>query len=333
MHRVTLIPGDGVGPEVVNAALKVLEAAGVSIDFEVMKAGEIAMKEVGTPLPEEVLQSIKKNKIALKGPITTPIGSGFRSVNVGIRQALSLYANVRPARSFEGVRSRFENVDLIIIRENTEDLYSGLEHYYEEKEMAERLRIITKKASKRIVKFAFEYAVKEGRKKVAAVHKANILKATCGLFLDTARNIAKDYPQIEFKDYLVDNMAMQLVKNPEIFDVIVTTNLFGDILSDLCAGLVGGLGMVPSANIGDGIAVFEPVHGSAPKYAGLNKINPTAMILSSVMMVKYVGEKDAAMKIENALKKVLKEGKFLTYDIGGSASTTEMVEEIIRKIK
>lgn len=332
VHNITLIPGDGIGPEVTDAAVKVLEASGADIEFERVKAGEAAIKEYGTPLPDEVLQSIKKNKIALKGPVTTPIGYGFRSVNVSIRQALNLYANVRPAESFEGVKSRYENVNLVIIRENTEGLYSGIEQF-KDQNTAESIRIITRKASERIVRFSFEYAIREGRKKVTAVHKANILKVTCGLFLESARNIAKNYSQIKFEDCLVDNMAMQLVKNPELYDVIVTTNLFGDILSDLCAGLVGGLGMVPSANIGDDIAVFEPVHGSAPKYAGLNKVNPTAMILSSVLMLKHIGEKDVAMKIRNALRQVLRGGKTVTYDLGGKASTTEMANEIIKKIE
>lgn len=332
VHNITLIPGDGIGPEVTDAAVKVLEASGANIEFERVKAGEAAIKEYGTPLPDEVLQSIKKNKVALKGPVTTPIGYGFRSVNVSIRQALNLYANVRPAESFEGVKSRYENVNLVIIRENTEGLYSGIERL-KDQNTAESIRIITRKASERIVRFSFEYAIREGRKKVTAVHKANILKVTCGLFLESARNIAKNYSQIKFEDCLVDNMAMQLVKNPELYDVIVTTNLFGDILSDLCAGLVGGLGMVPSANIGDDIAVFEPVHGSAPKYAGLNKVNPTAMILSSVLMLKHIGEKDVAMKIRSALRQVLREGKTVTYDLGGKASTTEMANEIIKKIE
>ncbi|MCS4541866.1 MAG: isocitrate/isopropylmalate dehydrogenase family protein [Euryarchaeota archaeon] len=332
VHNITLIPGDGIGPEVTDAAVKVLEASGADIEFERVKAGEAAIKEYGTPLPDEVLQSIKKNKVALKGPVTTPIGYGFRSVNVSIRQALNLYANVRPAESFEGVKSRYENVNLVIIRENTEGLYSGIERL-KDQNTAESIRIITRKASERIVRFSFEYAIREGRKKVTAVHKANILKVSCGLFLESARNIAKNYSQIKFEDCLVDNMAMQLVKNPELYDVIVTTNLFGDILSDLCAGLVGGLGMVPSANIGDDIAVFEPVHGSAPKYAGLNKVNPTAMILSSVLMLKHIGEKDVAMKIRSALRQVLREGKTVTYDLGGKASTTEMANEIIKKIE
>jgi isocitrate dehydrogenase (NAD+) len=331
--KITLIPGDGIGPEVMDAALKVLEASGVKLEFEEMKAGEAAMKEYSTPLPEELLQSIRENKVALKGPITTPVGGGFRSVNVGLRQALDLYANVRPAKSFEGVEPRYENVDLVVIRENTEELYSGVEHFVDkDRTAAESISIVTRKASERIARFAFEYAIREGRKKVTAVHKANILKTTSGLFLECAKRIAQQYPQIEFEDRIVDNMAMQLVKKPELYDVIVTTNLFGDILSDLCAGLVGGLGVAPSANIGEGVAVFEPVHGSAPKYTGMNKVNPTAMILSSVLMLKYIGERKAAGRIEDALREVLKEGKVVTYDLGGSAKTSEMAAEIIRKL-
>jgi isocitrate dehydrogenase (NAD+) len=330
--KITLIPGDGIGPEVVEACIKVLEASGAKIEFEEMKAGKAALEEYGTPLPDELLRSIKKNKVALKGPITTP-GEGFRSVNVGLRQALDLYAGVRPVRSMEGVKSNYENIDLVIIRENTEELYSGAEHFIDkEKSAAESISIVTRKASERIVKFAFEYAMSEGRKKVTAVHKANVLRTTGGLFLECAKGIAGRYPQIEFEDKIVDNMAMQLVKNPQLYDVIVTTNMFGDILSDLCAGLIGGLGMAPSANIGEEIAVFEPVHGSAPKYAGLNKVNPSAMILSSVLMLRHIGKIETAELIENALKEVLKEGKVVTYDLGGSAKTSEMADEIIKKL-
>lgn len=334
MYRVTLIPGDGIGPEVTEAALRVLEATGVEITFEEMVAGEAAMAQCGSPLPEELLESIRKNKIALKGPVTTPVGSGFRSVNVGIRQALDLYANLRPAKSYEGVKSRYSNVDLIVVRENTEGLYSGIERFVDEEEtIAESVNKITRTASERIVRFAFEYALKENRKKVTAVHKANILKTTGGLFLRVAKEVAQDHPHVEFEDRIVDNMAMQLVKNPEIFDVIVTTNLFGDILSDLCAGLVGGLGLAPSANIGEDIAVFEPVHGSAPKYTGMNKVNPSATILSAVLMLRYLGEIEAANRIETALKEVIKEGEKVTYDLGGSASTMEMAEAIAGIIK
>ena len=333
-YKVTLIKGDGIGPEVVDAALRVLRATGVRIDFEEMPAGEAALEKYGTPLPEELLESIRRNRVALKGPITTPVGSGFRSVNVGIRQALDLYANLRPAKTFEGVKARYSDVDLVVVRENTEGLYCGIERFVDEdKTIAESVNRITRKASERIVRFAFEYALRENRRKVTAVHKANILKTTGGLFLRVAREVAQDYPEVEFEDRIVDNMALQLVKNPEIFDVIVTTNLFGDILSDLCAGLVGGLGLAPSANIGEEIAVFEPVHGSAPKYAGKNKVNPSAMILSSVLMLRHLGEREAADKVENALREVIKEGEKVTYDLGGEAGTSEMAEAIARIIE
>jgi isocitrate dehydrogenase (NAD+) len=331
-YKVTLLPGDGIGPEVIDAAIHVLDATGISFDFEEVIAGEQAMKAFGTPLPEEVLDSIKTNKVALKGPITTPVGTGFRSVNVGLRQTLGLYANLRPARSFKGVPSRYHDVDLTVVRENTEGLYSGIEKINAERTRAESVNLITKEASDRIVRFAFEYAKKEGRNKVTAVHKANILKATGGLFLEVATAVSKDYPEVEFEDRIVDNMAMQLVKNPMQFDVIVTTNLFGDILSDLCAGLVGGLGLTPSANIGETCAVFEPVHGSAPKYAGKNKVNPTATILSSVLMLKHLGERDSAEHVTHAIQEVLKEGKEVTYDLGGGASTSEMGDAIVAKM-
>ncbi|MFQ5801087.1 MAG: isocitrate/isopropylmalate dehydrogenase family protein [Candidatus Hydrothermarchaeales archaeon] len=332
VYKITLIPGDGIGPEVIDAALHVLAATGIDFEFDEVIAGEQAMAAFGTPLPEESLESIKRNTVALKGPITTPVGKGFRSVNVGLRQTLNLYANLRPARSFEGVPSRYEGVDLIVVRENTEGLYSGIEKIDENRERAESVNLITRKASERIVKFAFEYAKKERRKKVTAVHKANILKTTGGLFLEVARGVAEEYAGIEFEDRIVDNMAMQLVKNPNQFDVIVTTNLFGDILSDLCAGLVGGLGLAPSANIGDACAVFEPVHGSAPKHAGKNKMNPTATILSSVLMLKHIGEREAAERVTHAIREVLREGKTTTYDLGGAASTSEMADAIVAKM-
>ncbi len=331
-YKITLIPGDGIGPEVVDAAVHVLEATGVGFDFEEVIAGEQAMDVFGTPLPEETLDSIRKNKVALKGPVTTPVGTGFRSVNVGLRQALDLYANLRPAKSFEGVPSRYGDVDLVVVRENTEGLYCGIETIDEARTRAESINLITRKASQRIVRFAFEYARREGRKKVTAVHKANILKATGGLFLEVAREVAKDYSDIEFNDRIVDNMAMQLVKDHSQFDVIVATNLFGDILSDLCAGLVGGLGLAPGANIGEGRAVFEPVHGSAPKYAGQNKLNPTATILSAVLMLRHLGERRAADKVTSAIEQVLAEGKSVTYDLGGRASTSEMADAIISKM-
>jgi len=334
MATITLIPGDGIGPEVVGSARKIIKASGAKVDFEVVEAGEAVMEKEGTPLPDSVLEAIKKNKVALKGPITTPVGSGFRSVNVAIRMKLDLYANVRPAKSFEGIESRYENIDLVVVRENTEGLYSGIERYRDnEKNEAESIRLITRKASERIARFAFEYAKKENRKKVTAVHKANILKFTDGLFLECARRVSSDYPEIEFEDRIVDNMTMQLVKKPELYDVLLCPNLFGDILSDLCAGLVGGLGVAPGANIGDKYAVFEPVHGSAPKYAGKDKVNPTSTILSGVLMLEYMGEGEAADRITEALSKVFKEGKVLTYDLGGNAKTSEFTDYVIEKLR
>ncbi len=333
MHKITLIPGDGIGPEVIDSCVRVIEATGLKIEFEQVDAGAKTVKEKGTPLPDTVLDSIKKNKVALKGPITTPVASGFRSVNVALRKALDLYANLRPARSFEGIESRYENIDIVVVRENTEGLYAGIERYIkEDKTEGETIRRITKKASERIARFAFEYARKENRKKVTAVHKANIMKVTGGIFLESARRISREFSEIEFEDRIVDNMCMQLVKKPELYDILLAPNLFGDIISDLCAGLVGGLGIAPSANIGDKLAVFEPVHGSAPKYAGLDKVNPTATILSGVLMLKYLGEKNAANTVENAIKKALKEGKKLTYDLGGNAKTSEFTDYVISKI-
>jgi isocitrate dehydrogenase (NAD+) len=331
-YNITLIPGDGIGPEVIDATIHVLNATGLSIDYDEVIAGEQAMKAFGTPLPDETLESIKDNKIALKGPITTPVGTGFRSVNVGMRQALNLYANLRPSRSYEGVSSRYENVDLVVVRENTEGLYSGIEKIDEKRTRAESVNLITRKASENIVKFAFDYAMSESRKKVTAVHKANILKATGGLFLEVAKKLSTGYPQIDFEDKIVDNMAMQLVKDPSQFDVIVTTNLFGDILSDLCSGLVGGLGLAPSANIGKEYAVFEPVHGSAPKHAGKNKVNPTATILSSILMLKYLGEEKSADLVNRSVSEVLKDGAVVTFDLGGDASTSEMADAIITRM-
>jgi len=331
-YKITLIPGDGIGPEVAGAAVHVLEATGIDFNFEEVIAGEQAMEEFGTPLPEETLDSIRKNKVALKGPVTTPVGTGFRSVNVGLRQALDLYTNLRPAKSFIGVPSRYSDIDLVVVRENTEGLYCGIESIDEARTRAESINLITRKASERIVRFAFEYARREGRKTVTAVHKANILKATGGLFLEVAREVAADYTDIEFNDRIVDNMAMQLVKDPHQFDVIVATNLFGDILSDLCAGLVGGLGLAPGANIGEASAVFEPVHGSAPKYAGQNKLNPAATILSAVLMLRHLGERKAADTVTTAVEQVLSEGKSVTYDLGGSASTSGMADAIIAKM-
>ncbi|MEW6189409.1 MAG: isocitrate/isopropylmalate dehydrogenase family protein [Actinomycetota bacterium] len=331
MRTVILIPGDGIGPEITEAMRRVVEATGVSIEWEVVQAGANVVDKCGTPLPEHVLESIRRNKVAIKGPITTPVGTGFRSVNVALRKELDLYACLRPAFSLEGVPSRYSDIDLVVVRENTEDLYAGIERMADE-DTAESIKRITRRASERIARFAFEYALREHRRKVTAVHKANIMKFSDGLFLECARKVAQDYPQIEFEDRIVDNMCMQLVQKPEVYDILLCPNLYGDILSDLCAGLVGGLGIVPGANIGERCAVFEPVHGSAPKYAGQNKVNPTAIILSSVLMLKHMGEKEAADKIFNATAGVIKEGKTVTYDLGGTASTSEMADAIIQKI-
>jgi len=322
-YSVTLIPGDGIGPELADATRHVLEATGIAFEWDVQQAGEATIATEGTPLPERVIESIRRTGIAIKGPITTPVGSGFRSVNVGLRQALELYANVRPARSMAGVETRYENVDLIIVRENTEDLYAGIEHRVGP-DAAESIKIITRFASQRIARYAFEYAVKNGRHKVTAVHKANIMKLSDGLFLESCAQVAAEYEgRVEFEDRIVDNMCMQLVQKPELYDVLVLPNLYGDIVSDLAAGLVGGLGVAPGANIGEQAAVFEPVHGSAPKYAGQNKANPTALILSGALMLRHLGETEAADAVESAVRGVIAEGRTVTYDLGGSAGTRE----------
>src|SRR4249919_1336434 len=331
-HRVTLIPGDGIGPELAEATRRVLDASGVAFDWEVQDAGEGVIAEYGTPLPDHVLESIRRNKVAIKGPITTPVGAGFRSVNVTLRQALDLYANLRPARSIKGLETRYEDVDLVIVRENTEDLYAGIEHMVG-RDAAESIKIITREASERIARFAFEYAVANGRHKVTAVHKANIMKLSDGLFLESCRTVAADYDgRIEFEDRIVDNMCMQLVQKPDLYDVLVLPNLYGDIVSDLCAGLVGGLGVAPGANIGTEAAVFEAVHGSAPKYAGQNKMNPTALILSGVLMLEYLGEVDAAKRLEAAVRDVIAEGTHTTYDLGGSTGTAGFADAIIERL-
>jgi len=338
-YRVTLVPGDGTGPEVIRAARRVLEATGIAFEWDVQRAGAEMMEERGTPLPEEVLDSIRRNGVGLKGPITTALGSGFRSVNVAIRQKLDLYANLRPAKTIPGVRSRYEGVDLVVVRENTEGLYAGIEHYVIPGEAAESVKLITRRASERIVRFAFEYARANGRRKVTAVHKANVLKLTDGLFLQVACEVALRYPDIEFEDRIVDNMCMQLVQKPELYDVLVCPNLYGDIISDLAAGLVGGLGVAPGANIGDGLAVFEPVHGSAPKYAGQNRVNPTAAILSAALMLRWLGEKEAAEGVERAVAGVIAEGKYVTYDLKpdrtdpSAVGTQEMAEAIISLVR
>lgn len=330
-YEITLIPGDGIGPEVISAARRVLESTGVGIKWDVQEAGEEAAKKYGHPLPPGVLESIRRTGVCLKGPITTPVGAGYRSVNVMLRQELGLYANVRPVVKLPGVPCRYDHIDLVVVRENTEDLYAGVEHRVGE-DAAESIKIITRRASERIVRFAFDYALRYGRKKVTAVHKANIMKLTDGLFLETARAVAADYPQVIFEDRIVDNMCMQLVQKPELYDVLVAPNLYGDIISDLCAGLAGGLGVAPGANIGDGLAVFEPVHGSAPKYAGLNKVNPVAAILSGAMLLEYIGESGAAEAVRRAVKETLACGLCLTYDLGGSSSTAEVAEEVARRL-
>ncbi|HAX99449.1 MAG TPA: isocitrate dehydrogenase [Candidatus Atribacteria bacterium] len=354
-HTITLIPGDGTGPEITETVVRVLEATGLKIEWDIQEAGSDVLEKYGTPLPNQVLESIKRNKVALKGPITTPVGTGFRSVNVALRKELDLFACVRPCKTYPGVRSRYENIDLVIIRENTEDLYAGIE-FEVNKETTTRLiqnikelsghsirtdtglsiKPISIFGSKRIVTFAFEYARQNNRRKVTAVHKANIMKYSDGLFLQVARQVASNYPDIEFEDRIVDNMCMQLVQKPELYDVLVLPNLYGDILSDLGAGLVGGLGVAPGANIGSDYAVFEPTHGSAPKYKNQNKVNPMAMILSGMMMLQYIGEKEKAQKLEKAVANVIQENRFVTYDMkpisnqDQAAKTNEVGEAIIR---
>lgn len=358
-HRVTLIPGDGIGPEVAHAARRCLDATGVAFQWDERPAGEAAIAKFNTPLPEDTLQSVRDNTVAIKGPITTPIGKGFRSVNVALRKQLNLFACLRPCRTYDGVKSPFQNVNLVIVRENTEDLYAGIEFEAgqpQTTQLIEQLKTWTKQpiqadaaisikpisatATERITRFAMDYAVANGRKKVTAIHKANIMKFTDGLFMAASRKVAEGYAgRVAFEDRLVDATCMQLVLKPQDFDVLVLPNLYGDILSDLCAGLIGGLGIAPGANIGEGIAVFEAVHGSAPKYAGLNKVNPTAMILSGVMMLKYLKEEDAARKLERAVEDVLREGKRVTYDLKASkddstaVGTKEMADAIIERMK
>lgn len=358
--RVTLIPGDGIGPEVSMGMRRCVDATGAAIDWEIAEAGTEVMEKKGTPLPNEVIESIRRNKIAIKGPVTTPVGSGFRSVNVALRKELDLYACLRPCKLYGGVRSRYENINLIVVRENTEDLYSGIEFEANSPEAAQliqkikelnpkatmhpnpaiSIKPISDKGTRRIAKFAFETALKNGRRKVTAVHKANIMKCTDGLFLRVCKDVAREYEgRIAFEDRIVDNMCMQLVQYPNDYDVLVLPNLYGDILSDLCAGLIGGLGIAPGANIGDNIALFEATHGSAPKYKGLNKANPTAMILSGVLMLRHIGETEAADKLEKAVSLVLKEGKYVTYDLKAdrndttAVGTSQMVDAIIASMK
>ena len=331
MKNVTLIPGDGIGPEISQSVQKIISAAGVDINWDVQSAGaDVAQKE-GTPLPQRVIDSIKKNKVALKAPVTTPIGKGFRSVNVALRKELDLYANIRPCKNIDGIKTPFDGVNLVVVRENTEDLYAGIERQIDA-DTAESIKIITRKASLRIAKYAFDYAKNNNRKTVHAVTKANICKLTDGLFLECAREIAQQYPDIEYKEILVDNLCMQLVQNPQKFDVLVLPNLYGDIVSDLTAGLIGGLGVAQGANIGEDCAVFEPVHGSAPDIKGQNKANPTALLLCAINMLRHIGETAGADRIEKALYSVLAQGRVLTGDLGGSASTDEFTDEIIKQL-
>ncbi len=356
-HRVTFIPGDGVGPEVAEATRRVLEATGVAFEWQYQIIGADAQQKTGTPLPPEALDSIRSNGVAIKGPVTTPIASGFRSVNVALRQELDLYACLRPCKSYPGVYAPYDDVDVVVVRENTEGLYIGIEYDVGEPETARlaalvqetrgktvandaavSLRVISDAGSRRIVRFAFDYARANGRNKVTAVHKSNILKYSDGVFLRAAQAVAKEYPDIEFTDVLLDACCMQLAKRPQQFDVLVTPNFYGDLLSDLCAGLVGGLGLAPGANIGDGIAVFEPTHGSAPKYAGLNKVNPIATMLSGVLMLRYLGETSAAESLEGAIASVLSEGRSVTYDMKAdrddmtAVTTSEVADAVIEKL-
>ncbi|HEV2473289.1 MAG TPA: isocitrate/isopropylmalate dehydrogenase family protein [Chthonomonadales bacterium] len=352
-HNVTLIRGDGTGPELVEAARRVLEATGVGFDWDIQEAGVDIMESAGTPLPPQVIESIRRNRVALKGPITTPIGTGFRSVNVALRKELDLYACLRPCKYYPGIRSKYQDVDLVVVRENTEDLYAGVEYdagTFEAQEIigmsggkirpdaAISIKPISTTGTARIVKFAFDYARENSRKKVTAVAKANIMKFTDGLFFRVAEQVSKQYPDIEYQEVLVDNMCMQLVQKPELYDVLVLPNLYGDILSDLCAGLVGGLGVAPGANIGENAALFEPTHGSAPRYKGQNKVNPTALILSGVLMLRHLQEKDAADRLESAVAAVIAEGKYVTYDMKPdrndptAVGTSQMADAIIQKL-
>lgn len=331
MHKITLIPGDGIGPEVASAAKKVIDSSGVEVLWETFNAGKAVWEATGSLVPEEAFLSLEKNRVGLKGPITTPVGEGFRSINVMLRKKYDLYVNLRPVMSIPGIETPFKGIDLVIFRENTEDIYSGIESIKEPGKV-EAIKTITEYASERIAKSAFDYAVQHKRKKVTVVHKANILKMADGLFLETARRVSKAYPMIEFEDIIIDNMCMQLVTKPDIFDVILTMNLYGDILSDLCAGLVGGLGFVPGANIGKNMAIFESVHGSAPDIAGKGIANPTALIMSGAMMLDYLGEKQAAVRIREAVLKTIESHSALTVDIGGNASTEAFTAAIINNL-
>lgn len=331
MRTITLIKGDGIGPEICDSVVKIIDASGIIIDWDIQTAGEDVIEIEGTPLPQRVLESVKRNKIALKAPVTTPIGKGFRSVNVQLRKELDLYANLRPCKNLPNVKSKFNNVDIVVVRENTEDLYAGIERQVDE-DTAESIKVITRKASERIAEFAFDYALKNNRKEVCVVTKANIMKLSDGLFLNSFRKIGEKYPQILKREILVDNLCMQLVQNPSQFDTLVLPNLYGDIVSDLCAGLIGGLGVAQGANIGCDCAVFEPVHGSAPDIKGQNKANPTALLLSAIEMLKYIGENKYALKIEQALFETLNNGVY-TVDLGGNYSTSQFTDEIIKNLK
>ncbi len=330
-RRITLIPGDGIGPEVTEATLKVIEAAGIEVEWEVINAGVEALQKYGKYLPDALMDSILRNRVAIKGPISTPIGQGFASINVTLRKALNLYANFRPIRNLPGVKTKFENVDIIVVRENTEDLYSGLEHVVVPG-VVESLKIITAEASTRIARFAFEYGRRQHRRKVTAVHKANIMKLSDGLFLDCVRDVAQLYPDIHYEEMIVDNTCMQMVLNPQQFDIMLLENLYGDIVSDLGAGLVGGLGLVPGANLGDDCALFEPVHGSAPNIAGKNIANPTAMLLSAALMLQHLGETEKGNRLTSAVDAVYVKGDVLTPDLGGTASTTEFADAIAQHL-
>ena len=357
-HSVTFIPGDGTGPEIAAATKRVLEATGVAFEWDVQEAGIDVMEREGTPLPDSVVESIRRNKVAIKGPVTTPVGTGFRSVNVAMRKTLNLYACVRPCKTYPGVRTRYDNVDVVIVRENTEDLYAGIEFERGSEwvpklsDIAEAsgqgtiredagvsLKPISEMASRRIVTYAFEYAKANGCRSVTAIHKANIMKFSDGLFLEVARDVAKQYPEIEYWDTIVDALCMQLVQRPELFDVLVLPNLYGDIISDLCAGLTGGLGVAPGANIGDDLALFEPTHGSAPKYAGQNKVNPMAMIFSGMLMLRHIGEQEAGDRLESAIAEVIREGTSVTYDMKAdrndpsAVGTSQVADAIIEKLQ
>jgi isocitrate dehydrogenase (NAD+) len=331
-HTITLIPGDGIGPEVSSAVVRIIEAAGVEVSWETHYAGAQALEKFGSTLPDDLLESIKRNRVALKGPITTPVGKGFTSVNVGLRKALDLYANVRPVRALPNVPARYPELDLVVVRENTEDLYSGVEHVVVPG-VVESIKIITEKASTRIARYAFEFARREGRKKVTAIHKANIMKLSDGLFLDCFHKVSTDFPEIEADDKIVDNACMQLVMRPEQFDVMLLENLYGDIVSDLCAGLIGGLGLVPGANIGELGAVFEAVHGSAPDIAGQGIANPTALLMSGILMLRHLGEREAADRVERAMLKVYTDGQVRTRDVGGTARTNEFARAIVEAME